>query len=264
MKATVAWIQVAPIKSLQIEERQRVTLTERGIDDDRRFAIVDENGRYLNAKRVPSFIAVRPEFAGDRLTLHLPDGRRVSGAIELSDVITVDIYRRHVPAREVRGPFTDALSALDGRTARLVRFEDLGEGVDRAGKGGAASLLSVAALDAMAEAAQADGPVDPRRFRMNFGIAGVPAHAEDGWIGKQVQIGEAIVVPVGNVGRCAVTTLDPTTGVSDLDTLAALARYRGTARTSEPLAFGVWGRVARAGVVAVGDRVQLVGEPALV
>ena len=99
--------------------------------------------------------------------------------------------------------------------------------------------------------------MDPRRFRMLFGIAGVPAHAEDEWIGRSVHIGQAVVVPTGNVGRCAVTTLDPESGESTLDTLAALARYRAAVDTTERLPFGVWARVERPGAVAVGDAVEV-------
>jgi uncharacterized protein YcbX len=154
----------------------------------------------------------------------------------------------------VLGPFADALSSLAGRPVRLVRFDEVGVGVDRAREGGAVTLLSAASLDAMAEAT-GDGPVDPRRFRMLFGIAGVPAHAEDDWLRRHVRVGSATVMPIGNVGRCAVTTLDPETGRSDLDTLAALARYRGGTVTTEPLPFGVWARVLEPGRVAVGDNV---------
>src|SRR5262249_14311415 len=159
-----------------LHERQRVTIGLKGVEEDRRFCIVDENGRWLNAKRIPSFVTVRPELTDGTLTFHMADGRRISGPVELGERVDVSIYRRKVLAREVLGPFTDALSSLDGRPARLVRFDDAGEGVDRASDGGAASLLSVSALDAMAEAASADGPIDPRRFRMLFGISGVPAH----------------------------------------------------------------------------------------
>ena len=257
MNARVAWIHVAPIKSLQIQERERVHLGRTGVDEDRRFCIVDENSRWLNAKRVPAFVAVRPEFQDGTLTLHMSDGRAVRGAIELGAAVPVSLYGRTVAAREVNGPFTAALSSLDGRSARLMRLDDPGEGVDRAEDGGAVSLLSVAALDAMAEAAAADGPVDPRRFRMLFGVAGVPAHAEDEWIGRPVRIGSAVVIPTGNVGRCAVTTLDPETGEPDLDTLAALARYRAGVDTTERLPFGVWARVERPGDVAVGDGISL-------
>ena len=57
------------------------------------------------------------------------------------------------------------------------------------------------------------------------------------------------------VGRCAVTTHDPDTGVRDLDTLRILARYRPP-DSGEPLPIGVWGGVEQPGIVRVGDAVE--------
>ena len=91
--------------------------------------------------------------------------------------------------------------------------------------------------------------VDGRRFRMNFGVDGIEPHAEDGWLGRRVAVGEAVVVPQGNVGRCVVTTQNPDTGRTDLDTLKALAAYRGDVETTEPLPFGVHAAVAEPGRV---------------
>lgn len=255
----VAWIHVAPIKALAIQELQQVRLDRLGVENDRRFCIVDPDGNMLNAKRVPRFVAVRPHFddAMRHLVLDMPDRSRLKGAIDLGRPIAVTIYGRSVSARVVDGPWAGALSVLAGRPVQLVRFDDPGEGVDRADAGAAASLLAEGSLRAIANAAGVTGPVDPRRFRMLFGIAGVEAHAEDTWIGTRVHIGSAVVIPGGNIGRCAVTTLDPRTGRSDLDTLAALATYRDEEITSEPLAFGVWARVVQAGVVRVGDAVHV-------
>jgi uncharacterized protein YcbX len=260
MSARVAWIHVAPIKALAIQELQRVELGRLGVENDRRFCIVDPAGKMLNAKRVQRFVAVRPHFdeAMTELALDMPDGSKVKAAIELGRPITVSIYRRQTPARIVDGPWSEALSAVAERPVHLVRFDDPGEGVDRTGQDAGATLLSEESLRAIAEAAGVSKAVDPRRFRMLFGVAGVDAHAEDTWIGSRVHIGQAVVVPRGNVGRCAVTTLDPVTGESDLDTLGALAAYRGEKVTSEPLAFGVWARVAQAGTVKVGDPVHVV------
>jgi uncharacterized protein YcbX len=256
VRGRVAWIHVAPIKALRIQTRDQVMLGPTGVAEDRRFAIVDEAGHRLNGKRVAAFTSVRPEFdpVTQHLTLHMPDGRRVSGQIELGEPLTMSTSRRKEPCREVIGPFASALSSIAGRAVRLVRFDEVGVGVDRAREGGAATLLSAASLDAMAEVA-GDGPIDPRRFRMLFGVSGVAAHAEDSWLRQQVRIGEATVMPMGNVGRCAVTTLDPETGRSDLDTLAALAVYRRDVDTTEALPFGVWARVVEPGRVAVGDDV---------
>jgi MOSC domain-containing protein len=259
VNAHVAWIHVAPIKALAIQELRQVELGRLGVDNDRRFCIVDPEGRMLNAKRVQRFVAVRPQFDDSmrQLALVMPDGSTVKGPIELGRAITVSIYRRAVPARMVNGPWSDALSALAARPVHLVRFDEPGEGVDRAADGAGASLLSESSLRAIAEAAGVTAPVDPRRFRMLFGLAGVDPHAEDAWMGMRVHIGSAIVVPRGNIGRCAVTTLDPTRGVSDLDTLAALAKYRGEEVTSEPLAFGVWAQVVQPGHVRLGDAVHV-------
>lgn len=259
MRGRVAWIHIAPIKGLRVQERTRVVLDAAGAAGDRAFCVIDGGGRMLNAKRVPAFVTVRPELDEELryLALDLVEGGRAEGEVRLGEAVAVSMYGRSEPARAVEGPFADALSRLAGQPVRLVRFERPGGGVDRGEQGAGATLLSLAALDALAEAARADGPVDPRRFRMTFGIAGVPAHAEDGWIGRRVRVGVAVLVPGGNVGRCAVTTLDPERGTSDLDTLGALARYRGALRTTERLPFGVWARVETGGAVAVGDGVVL-------
>jgi uncharacterized protein YcbX len=92
---------------------------------------------------------------------------------------------------------------------------------------------------------------------MLFEIDGVEPHAEDEWIGNRVAIGDALVAPVGNVGRCAVTTKNPDTGEIDLDTLGTLAAYRGEREgRSEPLPFGVHAAVVQPGRVRVGDAVR--------
>jgi uncharacterized protein YcbX len=136
---------------------------------------------------------------------------------------------------------------------RLVQPLEAGSGIDRGGEeAGAVTLLSQASLDRLAEVAAVDD-VDGRRFRMNFGIDGLDEHEEDGWLGRRVRLGEAVVVPQGNVGRCAVTTQNPDTGMPDLDTLKALVAYRGEVETTEPLPFGVHAAVASAGRVRVGD-----------
>jgi hypothetical protein len=130
-----------------------------------------------------------------------------------------------------------------------------GDGLDRADEGGAATLVSTGALEALAAAAGLDEPVDHRRFRMTFVVDGVPAHAEDGWLRRPVRIGDAVIRPGGNVGRCAVTTQNPDTGIRTLDTLRLISETRGHLPTTEPLPFGVWAEVIVPGRVRVGDPV---------
>ena len=88
-------------------------------------------------------------------------------------------------------------------------------------------------------------------------VDGVDAHAEDGWVGRPVRIGEAVVRPRGHVGRCVITTRDPDTGDGDLPTLKLLAGYRRDLDTTEPLAFGIYGEVLEPGAVRLGDPVAV-------
>jgi uncharacterized protein YcbX len=71
-----------------------------------------------------------------------------------------------------------------------------------------------------------------------------------------VRIGRAVVRPGGHIGRCAVTTQDPDTGIRSLDTLRLIAETRGHLLTTEPLPFGVWAEVIVPGRVRVGDPVE--------
>ncbi|MDY7105216.1 MAG: MOSC domain-containing protein [Actinomycetota bacterium] len=247
---TVAWISIAPVKSLALVALDRAELTLQGVPGDRAYGLVDDEDRLFNGKRCGELSAIRPVIdGGSTLALHLPDGAVVSGAIELGAAVVADVFGRPSPARTVEGPWSDALSTYAGRPVRLVRFDD--PAPDR---GATVSILSSAALDGLAEAAGAES-IDPRRFRMTFGVDEIAAHAEDDWVGRRVRIGGAVVEVVGHVGRCAVTNLDPDTGLRDLGTLGLLRVTRRSVDATENLPFGVWGRVVTAGPVALGDPV---------
>jgi len=254
----VAWLHVAPVKGLRIEERERIDLGPNGVEDDRLFCVVDETGRLVNGKRFAPLSTIRAHFDAQtgQLELRMPDGSRVNGTVTVAEPITVTIYGHTAPGRVVTGLWADALSEF-GRPLRLVRFDAPGQGHDRARAAAGATLLSIGSLERLQQEAGTAEPVDPRRFRMLIGVAGAGAHEEDSWIGRRVRVGDAVVVPAGNVGRCVVTTRDPETAEPTLDTLELLARYRRDIGTSEELAFGVWAHIERPGAVRIGDPVEV-------
>jgi uncharacterized protein len=256
MTARVSWISFTPVKALALEHVEEIDLLEAGLHGDRRFFLVDEHNRLVNNKgtgRGPlQLVHARYDEDANELTLRLADGREISGRAERGEELTTNFHKRPKLARRVEGPWDEALSELAGEQVRLVAAE---HGAADRGRGGAVTLLANASLEALAGELGVD-EVDCRRFRMNFGIEGLEPHAEDAWIGKRLALGAAVVVPQGNVGRCAITTQNPDTGIADLDTLKALAAYRGDLETTEPLPFGVHAAVAQAGRVRVGDTVQ--------
>lgn len=247
-------ISIAPVKSLGLVHPEEIEIGPHGVVGNRRFWLVDEDGRLFNNKRCGPLVRIRPEWNEESraLALTLPDGERVEGVVELGDPVASDMYGHPHPSRRVVGPWEAAISRVAGQAVTLLWAE--GHATDRGYRGGDVSLVSLASLERLGEVGGADEPVDGRRFRMLLEIDGVGAHAEDEWLGAQVQVGEAVLVLNGDVGRCVVTSHDPDTGVTNFDTLGALARYRREGR-NEPLPLGVYGAVAVPGRVRVGDPV---------
>jgi uncharacterized protein YcbX len=251
----VAWISHCPVKGLAVRQLDHCDLTEAGITGDREFFLVDENDRLVNSKGlgVLQQIVPRHDPEAGSLTLAFPDGTTVSREVTFNGSLGARFWRETIEVRVVDGPWSEAISEFAGRELRLVRAS--GPAPDRR-RSGAATLLGTGSLHALARTLGVD-EVDERRFRMNFGVDGLGEHQEDEWLGRRVRLGEAVVVPQGNVGRCAVTTQNPATGAPDLDTLKALAAYRRVIETTEPLAFGVYAAVAQPGRVRVDDTVEV-------
>ncbi|HXH96195.1 MAG TPA: MOSC N-terminal beta barrel domain-containing protein [Gaiellaceae bacterium] len=255
MAARVARISIAPVKALGLVHPDEVELSQSGVAGDRRFWLCNSEGRLVNCKTHGELMLVRVAWDEEtrRLALAFPGGETIEDVVEPGQPVAAVLYGLPHPSRSVAGPWQDALSRYAGEPLTLL-WSDEGA-VDRGVGDGAVTLVSQASLERLREEARSEEAVDGRRFRMLFEIDGVRAYEEDEWIGARVAVGDAVVSPVGDVGRCVVTTRNPDTGVSDLETLKVLARYRREGRT-EPLPLGVHGTVVVPGRVRVGDPVR--------
>jgi hypothetical protein len=253
---SVAWIGFTPVKGLRLQHLEETEVTVDGIPGDRAFFLVDEKGAMVSVTRLGPLATVVADHDADAgsLALHFADGADVAGEVDLGAPEPVRFYGLQLSAQPLQGPFSAALSEQCSTPLRIFAMPPERPGVDR-GREGAVTLLSVASLERLREEAGADGPVDGRRFRMTFGVEGLQAHEEDGWLERDVRVGAAIVRVAGNVGRCAATTRQPDTGVVDFKTLHYLKAYRDEVPTTEPLPFGVHARVVEPGRVRVGDAV---------
>ncbi len=252
-------ISVAPVKALGLLHPDEVLLEQHGVRENRRFHIVDADGRRFNQLRNGALVQIRPEYNADsgRLTLRSPDGSVADGEVSLGAEVTTDFYGRPVVGNVVEGPWSQALSGWAGQPLRLVQSPP-GLAIDRAQ--GHVSLISTASLAELGREGGQGEPVDGRRFRMLFELDGCEPHEEDGWVRQHLQIGEAVIRIRGDVGRCAITTQNPETGKPDFDTLRTIATYRGFTENEagqRHIPFGVFGEVAEPGRVAVGDAVAV-------
>jgi uncharacterized protein YcbX len=245
-------IATAPVKGFALSGRDEVYVGEEGVVDNRRFFLVDGDGRRLRSSLAAWPVVVSASYDEDReeLTMRFPAGRELTAsALGGEETIQCVVSRGTIEVRVVPGPWAEPLSELAGHPVRVVRPERPG-----ASLGAPATFVSRASLERLA--GEAGRAIDSRRFRMLFTIDGCGAHEEDEWNGRAARIGDAVLRFGDPVERCAVTTRDPDTGARDLDTLRLIKGYRGMPRNGK-IDFGVYANVVEPGLVRVGDAVEL-------
>ena len=211
-------ITYAPVKGLGLVHVDEVELEPTGVRENRRFHLIDDDGRLINGKFAGTLVQVAATTDRDGDVALTPLSRRLRAGRpgDARRAVETNFYGRPVAGRLVNGAFAEALSQLAGRPLRLVRVDEPGDGSDR-GVDGTHLGRRRAARSSDRATRQARRRVDGRRFRMLFEVDGIAPHGEDGWAGRRVAIGDAVVRVNGLVGRCAVTSQNPDTGVPDLE-----------------------------------------------
>ena len=251
--ARVTRFSIAPVRSLGLQHPVEIDLTELGVVEDRRFYLIDDEGRLVDRLIAGELVqvATTTDPGATRLRMAFPDGSVIDAEVELGDPVETPIHGRTAVGHLVHGPWAAGLEPFAGRRVRIVRC-------DRPGgtrSGNPASLVSDGSLRTLARQAGVDA-VDARRFRMLIELEDAEAHEEDGWIGKRIALGDAILAVTKPDSRCAITTQDPNTGIRDLDTLRTIISYRGL-RDAKYADFGVLADVAQPGRVRLGDEVTV-------
>jgi len=248
---TVEAIHLAPVKSLGLVHPKTVHIERQGIAEDRRLYVIDQQGRLVTQRTHGQLVQVAPQYQSqpEWLSLHFPDGRSLAGPLTLGEAIVTQIWGRHVRGRVVQGDWNQALSDFCGEEVTLVRSDEPGQCYDEY----PVSMVSQASLASLSQQAGETVQFDSRRFRPNLLLRGCTPHQEDEWLGGVIQIGPELRLHVmARDPRCAIITLDPTTGQRTVDTLRLIMRYRPSPRTAY---FGVYGIVEHPGRVTVGDAV---------
>ena len=250
--AQVAKLAIAPVKGLALVHPDEIALGTDGVPNNRRFYILASDGRHRSGLAFGPLARIVPDYDAEteRLALRFPDGTRLEGdACALGDPIEVPWGHGALLGRVLEGPWAAALTAYIGDDVRLVRADPGQQLQSRP-----VSIVSTASLDTLERSADLPEPLDDRRFRMLVTLDGLAAWEEDGWVGRDVRIGEAIVSVELATPRCATTTRDPATGERDWDALRAIKNLRGLSPSST-IDFGVYATVVQPGRIRLGDEV---------
>ena len=250
---TLAHIYRHPIKAHGAERVETVTLTANAtLPWDRVWALVHErshvdgskwerSGNFSRGATSPSLMAITCTFdeASEKLTLSPPR----------LPTLTVNPDRNGEEIIE----WVRAIMPPEGRaSARVIRAGSAAQGQGMTDNAEPyLSLLGLSSLRALSGKAGRD--LSPLRFRGNLWVDGLGPWEEFEWVGKSIRIGAAEFSVEDRIDRCPATMVNPDTGRRDTDTLDLLREGWGH------IDFGVFARVTKAGPIAIGDPVEVIG-----
>jgi uncharacterized protein len=246
MTFTLSELWIYPLKSGAALPVAQTEVLTRGLMHDRRWMVVDADGRFLTGRQIPRLTQVRATLVENRLRLDAPGCTTllVDAPTPRSPRLGVVVWRDHVDAVAC-APAADAwLSEFLGRPVRLAHMDEVAtRGVDPtyAWAGDEVSFADGFPMLLISEASLAGlnarllAPVPMTRFRPNFVVAGCEAHAEDSW--RRIQIGFVEFDVVKACTRCVFTTVDTERGEFDAsgEPLNTLKSYR---RSPTGITFG--------------------------
>lgn len=258
-------LHIHPVKSCASLALTSAEVRPRGLAHDRRWMVVDGDGRFLTGRQSPRMVLLQAQPGPAGLTLRAPGLPDLVVTCPPTDAprLAAQVWKDVVDGADAGEAAASWLSQFLGRTVRLVfmdatanrpvspkhaKPDDMVSFAD----GYPLLLISQASLDGLN--ARLSVPVPMTRFRPNLVVSGSDAHAEDGW--HRLRIGDVSFDVVKPCIRCVFTTVDPTSGAFDPsgEPLRTLKTYR---RSDSGISFGMNLIPRGRGLLRVGDSVEI-------
>lgn len=223
----VASVRRYPVKSMGGESLESVQVNRHGLIGDRRFAVVEEDGRLVAGKTNKRFRRRDAVFAYRAFTS--ASGVRVVRGLDAWNAESAELDRE----------LSEEMGAqVRVRPADAEPFHDAGR----------VSLVSDASLQWCRDRLGVDA--DARRLRANLVVSAREAFAEESWFGADLMIGGSVLRVVRPIVRCRVIDVAQDGVSTTTPWLSALGAER-------ELQIGVYADVVRPGIVSVGDALQV-------
>jgi uncharacterized protein YcbX len=256
-------IYVYPIKSLKGIRLTHSILEERGLQYDRRWMLVDNEGSFLSQRKFPSMAMFEVEISDPGLKVfhksNPGDYIVVPFSSKSGTSIQVKIWEDHVNALNVDHLFDAWFSKFLGISCHLVYMPDTTRRKIKAKY--AENEESVSFADGMPYLIigqeslndlnqRLKDPVPMDRFRPNLVFSGGEPFLEDKC--ETLKIGKALFKVTKPCARCVMTTVDQKSGKRGKEPLKTLATYR---TIGQNVMFGQNMLLLEGKEVMVGDRI---------
>lgn len=231
--------RIYPLKSARGLQLDSAEVQPRGLADDRRWMVIDAQGRFVTARKISSMVLIgaRVQVSDGALTLEAPGATslRVSVPAAVSPKIEVEVWNSHCPARVADADANAWIAQVLGGNYRLAHMADdcvrsvskawskPGDSVSFA-DGFPLLLIGTASLEELNR--RLLRPVTMANFRPNLIVHTDEPFIEDRW--KRIRIGAIEFDVTKPCTRCVLTTVDPDTGVRapNADPLTTLKTFR--------------------------------------
>ncbi len=242
---SITALYIYPVKSLAGIELQESSLSEFGLDNDRRWLIVDKNGLFMSQRTTPKMATIQTALKQNNLILsHQGQEIKVPQATSTNKSMPVTVWNDSLNAQLLSDEVDEWLSEILAQTCHLVYMpssakrqidEDFAKQDQFVSFADAFPILLVsqASLDDLNQKLEA--AVTINRFRPNIVIDGVAAFAEDNW--KDFSINQMDYHMAKPCSRCIMPSINPSKGIQDnVKLLSVLNKYR---KFDEKIKFGV-------------------------
>lgn len=258
----ISALYVYPIKSCGGVQVQEAIMLDTGLEFDRAWMVVDDNGEFLTQRELPRMALIQPQLKHYEMVLRAPG--MLALHIKLDEVeapVRVRVWDDEVAAFDMGQVAAQWFSDFLGTKARLVRFDpdhkrasskkwtgDV-EALNQFSDGYPVLVISEASLVQLNSKLVADGSleVSMSRFRPNIVLASMEAasemspHDEDrvDVLHISTDEGSMLLKPVKPCARCPIPNIDPTTALSSPQLGDMLHSYRSDSRVNGAVTFGM-------------------------
>lgn len=230
-------INLFPIKSCRGISLEGIGLDRRGLVQDRRWMLVNDQGQFVTQRQYSKMSLINTQMTEEQIVVSYPgmESLALPQQVENGQEVQVRVWEDNCLALKADHEINQWFSQALEQDLRLVYMPDSTErrvdpdyaqesDITSFSDGFPLLLISEASLEDLND--RLEEPLTMSRFRPNLVVRGCPAYAEDSW--KRIRIGDIEFDVVKPCSRCIVTTINPDTGERSVNSepLRTLSLYR--------------------------------------
>lgn len=260
----VSQLYIYPVKSLGGIALDNALVTDRGLEHDRRWMLVDENNRFLSQRELPQMTLFKPSLHSKGISFTYTQDQSsylIPFQPETGIFDTFTVWDDNMTGQYVSAAADEWFTAKLGINCRLIYMPDnsLRQIDPRYAKPGMVTsfadaypflLIGQASLDDLSNRVGHEIPMN--RFRPNIVFTGGESFAEDEL--AHFSINNIHFYGVKLCARCPVPGIDQNTAQRHKEPLKTLAGFR---RRMNKIYFGQNLTHVGEGVIAVGDEMEI-------